>query len=331
MKRRFLTVLLAFSLLFGSSCGAGPDLQGDAADEDLTVIGMCQVGAESDWRVANSESMKAVFTEANGYRLLFDDARQKQENQITAIRKFIQQQVDYIVLMPISEAGWDSVLQEAKEAGIPVILVDRRVNVEDESLYAAHIGSDFLEEGRRAAAWIEQEFQQAEGPVRVIHIQGTLNSTAQLGRTAALEEAVEAHENWELLAQLDGDFTQAKTYEVMTQYLSSLPGEGDIDVVYCENDNIAFGALQALEEQGYTCGREGVRIITFDATRGALAECLAGRISLAVECNPLLGPLVEEAIRTMEAGRTPEKHRYVEEQVFTAENLTEELLESRKY
>ena len=330
MRRRSLTVLMALSLLFVSACGDKPDLEGPV-DEDLTVIGMCQVGAESDWRVANSESMKAVFTEENGYHLLFDDARQKQENQITAIRKFIQQQVDYIVLMPISEAGWDSVLQEAKEAGIPVILVDRRVDVEDQSLYAAHVGSDFLREGQRAATWIEQAFQEAEKPVRIIHIQGTLGSTAQLGRTAALEEALAAHENWELLVRLDGDFTQAKTYEVMTQYLSSLPGRGEIDVVYCENDNIAFGALQALEEQGYTCGRQGVNIITFDATRGALTECLNGRISLAVECNPLLGPLVEEVIQTMEAGRTPEKHHYVEEQIFTTENLSAALLERRNY
>lgn len=330
MRRRSLTVLMALSLLFVSACGDKPDLEGPV-DEDLTVIGMCQVGAESDWRVANSESMKAIFTEENGYHLLFDDARQKQENQITAIRKFIQQQVDYIVLMPISEAGWDSVLQEAKEAGIPVILVDRRVDVEDQSLYAAHVGSDFLREGQRAATWIEQAFQEAEKPVRIIHIQGTLGSTAQLGRTAALEEALAAHENWELLVRLDGDFTQAKTYEVMTQYLSSLPGRGEIDMVYCENDNIAFGALQALEEQGYTCGRQGVNIITFDATRGALTECLNGRISLAVECNPLLGPLVEEVIQTMEAGRTPEKHHYVEEQIFTTENLSAALLERRNY
>ena len=331
MSRRFLTALLALTLALACACTGRPDPSEDPVNEDLTVIGMCQVGAESDWRVANSESMKAVFTEENGYRLLFEDARQKQENQITAIRKFIQQQVDYIVLMPISESGWDSVLQEAKEAGIPVILVDRMVDVEDETLYAAHIGSDFLEEGRRAAAWIEEAFQEAEGPVRIIHIQGTPGSTAQLGRTAALEEAVEAHGNWELLVRLDGDFTQAKTYEVMTDYLSSLPGKGEIDVVYCENDNIAFGALQALEEQGYTCGRGGVNIVTFDATRGALTECLNGKISLAVECNPLLGPLVEEVIETMEAGGAPEKQRYVEERSFAAEDLTEELIEMREY
>ena len=190
MKRVVPAALLALCLVLGSACGGTNPPPGDASSEDLVVIGMCQVGAESDWRVANSESMKAVFTEENGYRLLFEDARQKQENQITAIRKFIQQQVDYIVLMPISESGWDSVLQEAREAGIPVILVDRLADVEDESLYAAHVGSDFQREGRLAAAWMEEAFRDAEDPVRIIHVQGTPGSTAQLGRTAALEEAL---------------------------------------------------------------------------------------------------------------------------------------------
>ena len=329
MRRILWAALLLAGLLTCPACGARQHPQTDAADEGLIVIGMCQVGAESDWRVANSESMKAVFTEENGYRLLFEDARQKQENQITAIRKFIQQQVDYIVLMPISESGWDSVLQEAKEAGIPVILVDRMVDVEDASLYAVHIGSDFRKEGARAAGWIAETFEDAEGPVRIIHIQGTLGSTAQLGRTEALEEAAAVHESWEILARLDGDFTQAKTYEVMTEYLRSLPG--DIDVVYCENDNEAFGAIQALEEQGYSLGPEGVRIITFDATREALAECMDGRIALAVECNPLLGPLVEEVIRTLEAGQVPDKHHYVEERTFTAGELTEALIAGREY
>lgn len=329
MRRILWAALLLAGLLTCPACGARQHPQTDAADEGLIVIGMCQVGAESDWRVANSESMKAVFTEENGYRLLFEDARQKQENQITAIRKFIQQQVDYIVLMPISETGWDSVLQEAKEAGIPVILVDRMVDVEDASLYAVHIGSDFRKEGARAAGWIAEAFGDAEGPVRIIHIQGTLGSTAQLGRTEALEAAAAVHESWEILARLDGDFTQAKTYEVMTEYLRSLPG--DIDVVYCENDNEAFGAIQALEEQGYSLGPEGVRIITFDATREALAECMDGRIALAVECNPLLGPLVEEVIRTLEAGQVPDKHHYVEERTFTAGELTEALIAGREY
>ena len=327
MRRRILFALLTLGLLLSAACTADP--AGEPAGEDLIVIGMCQVGAESDWRVANSESMKAVFTEANGYRLLFDDARQKQENQITAIRKFIQQQVDYIVLMPISEEGWDSVLQEAKEAGIPVIVVDRMVDRAYDSLYAAHVGSDFLREGRLATEWMEGRY--ADRSVNIIHVQGTLGSTAQLGRTQALEEAVARNGGWNLLAQLDGDFTQAKTYEVMKEYLQGLPPGQGVDAVYCENDNEAFGALQALEERGYVCGEGGVDIISFDATRNCLTACLEGRIALAVECNPLLGPPVAEMIRTLEAGNTPEKHQYAEDRIFTREDLTEAFIRERPY
>lgn len=332
MKRLVLVLLAALILMPCTACMAKQSPPAETTGEDLIVVGMCQVGAESDWRVANSESMKAVFTEENGYRLLFDDARQKQENQISAVRKFIQQQVDYIVLMPISETGWDSVLQEAKEAGIPVILVDRMADVPDEELYAAHVGSDFLKEGRLAVQWLETAFPDAEAPVRIIHIQGTLGSTAQLGRTAALEEAAANHPGWELLVRLDGDFTQAKTYEALTEYLSGLPERPEIDVVYCENDNEAFGAIQALEERGYPCGgRDGVKVIAFDATHNALLDCMDGKIALAVECNPLLGPMVEEVIRTMEAGQVPEKHHYVEERAFTASSLTEEIIRQREY
>ena len=324
MKR---LIALVLSLLLLAGCAAG---ETEPTEEDLIVVGISQVGAESDWRVANSESLKAAFSESRGYRLLFDDARQIQENQIMAVRKFIQQQVDYIVLMPLSETGWDSVLQEARDARIPVVLVDRMADVEDASLYAAHVGSDFYGQGKKAVAWIEGKHNDPAETVEIIHIQGTLGSTAQLGRTAALEDGMARHENWNLLTRLDGDFTQAKTYEAMGRYLDDLPEGQNIDVVYCENDNEAFGAIQALEEQGYVCGRD-VDVICFDATRNALRLCMAGKISLVMECNPLLGPMAEEIVRTLEAGQTPKKQQYIEEQQFTPETLTEEIIASREY
>ena len=325
MKRLFC-VILALLLLTG--CGQREPEQPE--DENLIVVGISQVGAESDWRVANSESMKSVFTEERGYRLLFEDARQIQENQIIAVRRFIQQRVDYILLMPLSETGWDSVLQEARDAGIPVILVDRMVDVEDDSLYAAHVGSDCYAQGRKAVTWMERKFRDSSETVNIVHIQGTPGSTAQLGRTNALEDGLAAHENWNLLTRLDGDFTQAKTYEVMCRYLDELPLEQDIDVVYCENDNEAFGAIEALERHGYQCDTD-VNVICFDATRNALKLCMEGKIALAVECNPLLGPLVEEIVQTMEAGQTPRKQHYIEEQQFTSENLTQQIIDSREY
>lgn len=325
MKRVFaLWIALALCL---TGCGQS---QPEPEMEELIVVGISQVGAESDWRVANSESMKAVFTEENGYRLLFEDARQIQENQIIAVRKFIQQQVDYIVIMPLSENGWESVLQEARDAGIPVILVDRMMDVEDETLYTAHVGSDFYAQGKKAVDWMDRKYGSGNETVDIIHIQGTLGSTAQIGRTNALTEAVDAHEDWQILTCLDGDFTQAKSYEVMCSYLDSLPPEQDIDVIYCENDNEAFGAIEALEQRGYVCGQD-VDVICFDATRNALYQCLDGKISLAVECNPLLGPMVEQIIQDLQQGLIPKKQHYVQEQQFTKESLTAELIAQREY
>lgn len=324
--KRMIAMLLAAAVLL---CGCAEETQ-ETTEPELTVVGISQVGAESDWRVANSESMKAAFSEENGYRLLFSDARQKQENQITAVRKFIQQQVDYIVLMPLCETGWDSVLEEARDAGIPVILVDRMADVQDENLYAAHVGSDFYGEGCNAVKWMENRYSGRTDPIEIVHIQGTMGSTAQIGRTRALEEAVSAHASWELLAQLDGDFTQAKTYEALSNFLREQPGDRKIDVVYCENDNEAFGAIEALQQHGYRLGTD-VDVICFDATANALRLCMDGKISLVVECNPLLGPLAEEIVRTMEEGKNPPKHKYIEERMFVRANLTDALIESREY
>lgn len=327
MNRYWLCAILVFAL---SLPGCKAEIPAEEAEENLIVVGVSQVGAESDWRVANSESIKAVFTEENGYRLLFDDAKQQQENQIMAVRKFIQQRVDYIVLMPLNESGWDSVLQEAKEEGIPVILADRMVDVADASLYAAHVGSDFRMQGEHAVKWLETYAAPKGDMINIIQIQGTLGSTAQIGRTAALEAAVSRHPDWTLLARLEGDFTQAKTYEVLREYLAQQPSV-KIDAIYCENDNEAFGAIQALEEAGYLCGAGGVAVITFDATRNGLKYCLDGKISLAVECNPLLGPLVAEVIQTLESGKVPEKQQFIEEQQFTKATLTEEIIAKRQY
>jgi simple sugar transport system substrate-binding protein len=328
MKRKIAAVLTV--LLYSVFVLAGCAKQEPAKEDDLIVIGMSQVGAESDWRQADTASMKAVFTEANGYRLLFEDARQEQENQFVAIRRFIQQKVDYIVVMPITEDGWDAVLKEAKDAGIPVIVVDRMVNVKDENLVTAHVGSDFYAEGRKATDWMKKKYAGAE-KVNIIHIQGTKGSTPQIGRTAALDDAVKSSPSWKVIARMDGDFTEAKTYEVMKEYLSNRESLPEIDVVYCENDNEAYGAIKALESFGYKCGKDGVSVISFDATHNALVYCQKGKISLTVECNPLLGPLVESVIKTIEEGKVPEKNRYVEETAFRPEDITEELLASRKY
>ena len=195
MKKKIVSALLTATMVCGMSVVPAV---GVAAADDTITVGFSQVGAESDWRTANTESMKSTFSEENGYELIFDDAQQKQENQLTAIRNFIQQEVDYILLAPVTETGWDTVLQEAKDAGIPVIIVDRMVDVSDDSLYTAWVGSNFKLEGQKAMAWLDA-YLEAKGrgdeEINLVDIQGTIGASAQIGRTEGFDEAVEAHDN----------------------------------------------------------------------------------------------------------------------------------------
>ncbi len=335
MKRASIlaAALLCAGVLAGCGQGAAnPPESGEADAGRLIVVGVSQVGAESEWRVANSESIKSALSEENGYELIFDDARNEQENQIRAIRTFIQQDVDYIVFSPRVETGWSSILQEARDAGIPVIIIDRDIEVEDRSLYAAYIGSDFRGEGETAVGWLESFLQKKgkdEDAVRIVHIQGTIGSSAQIGRTGALEQALTRNPNWQIVAQECGDFTRAKAYEVMSAILEETQ---DIDVVYCENDGEALGAIDAMEEAGLSCNADGgVIVISFDATRLGLTYCLAGKIALNVECNPLQGPYVAELIRRMERGEAVEQSQYVGETVFAFDTITKAMIEGREY
>ena len=347
MKKKLLGLALLgammATLLVG--CGSSGGKKGDTKD-DVITIGFSQVGAESDWRTANSESMKSTFSEKNGYKLIFDDAQQKQENQITAIRNFIQQEVDYIVLAPVTESGWDPVLKEAKDADIPVIIVDRMVDVSDDILYTAWVGSDFKLEGEKACAWLKA-YTEAKGmkEVNIVDIQGTIGASAQIGRTEALNEAVKAN-GWNLLAQQTGEFTQAKGQEVMQSFLKKY--KKDINVVYCENDNEAFGAIDAIKAAGYEVGADkDMMVFSFDSTKEGLKKVQSGEITLNTECNPLHGPRVEAIIKQLENKETPEKKAYVDEEMFAHDDtvksvtvdgkeypvtvVTDEVMGARKY
>ncbi len=300
--------------------------------EDYIVVGFAQVGSESDWRLANTQSFLDTFKEEHGYYLLFEDGQQKQENQIKAIRNFILQEVDYIILDPIVETGWDAVLQEAKAAGIPVILSDRLVEVEDESLYTCWVGSDFEEEGRIAGRWLK-DYLEDEGrskeEIRIVTLQGTLDSSAQLGRTKGFSDILEEQSNWNMLERMSGDFTLTKGREVMEYFLNTYE---DIDVVICENDNMAFGAIEAIKDAGKTCGPDGDMIlISFDAAQAAIEAMQRGELNVDVECNPLLGPMVEEIIQKLERGEEVNRIQYVEEQCFDALMDLDAIMGTRTY
>jgi len=331
--KRFLMLLMAAGMcLLMTACGKKePE---ELFSEDYIVVGFSQLGAESDWRSANTESMKSTFTAANGYELIFEDGQQKLSNQITAIRTFIQQEVDYIVLAPVTETGWDTVLQEAKDAGIPVIIVDRMVDVADESLFTSWVGSDFELEGKKVAEWLHQytiSNHILPEDIHIVNIQGTLGASAQIGRTKALADAANAH-GWNLLAEMSGDFTQAKGREVMEELLTQYD---NINVVYCENDHEALGAIEAIEAAGKTVGSDiaggEIMVLAFDGiNEEAVRYAKEGKITCIAECNPLHGPRVRAIIEQLEAGRTYGKLNYVEEGLFSADATINSLVIDKK-
>ena len=303
-------------------------LEREQENEDLISVGFSQLGSESIWRTANTNSVKSTLTEENGFFLLFDNARQMQEKQIKALRSFISQRVDVIVFCPVRETGWDTVLEEAKEAGIPVIVLDRAISVSDESLYTCFVGEDMREEGVKAGRWLEQELEEKgkEEKINIVVLQGTEGSSAQLGRSNGFATIAARHSNWKLMAQNGGDFTEAKGKEVMSRFLNEF---NDIDVVVAQNDDMAFGAIDALEEAGIRPG-EDVLVISFDGSKRALQYVEEGKINVDVECNPLSGPLLSDVIRKVSAGMQVEKQYYMEEKVFTKENAGG-YLEDREY
>ena len=324
MKKAGLFVLLL--CLSGLVCACAPRTNEPVKPDEsqLVVVGFSQVGAESDWRIGNTGSMLQAFSAENGYRLILEDAQQKQEKQITAIRNFINQGVDYIVLAPTTENGWDTVLAEAKAAGIPVILVDRRIGVADDSLFTCWVGSDFRREGDTAAKWMEENLPET---LRIVHLQGNIGSSAQIGRSDGLAAALKKHPGWSLVFEAPGDFTQAKGQELIEALLREGTG---FDVIYSENDNMAYGAIDALKAAGLVPGQD-VAIVSFDAGAAALRLVLNGEINLDVECNPLHGPRVRAIIEQLRRGETPSKYTYVDETSFDAENLTEEIIGKRGY
>ncbi len=319
----FLITYFLFFIIFSSCTVQKPN---DIPDqqEKLIVVGFSQVGSESDWREGNTKSMLDALSIENGYRLIFDDAQQKQERQITAIRNFINQGVDYIVLAPTTEQGWDTVLAEAKAAGIPVIIVDRQIEVSDPDLFTCWVGSNFLSEGEIAVNWMGHQLPEK---LRIIHLQGNIGSSAQIGRTEGLEKGLKDNPGWELVFRAPGDFVQAKGQELIQSLLAD---QTDFDVIYSENDNMAYGAIEALKEKGIQPGKD-VAIISFDASRDALQLIMDGEINLDVECNPKHGPRVRALIEQIERGETPRKYTYVAETFFDITSVTEEIIAQRGY
>lgn len=319
LNRRTLTAAMAAASLTGA-------LPLSAFAQKKIVLGFAQVGAESEWRTANTESIKSSAAEA-GIELKFSDAQQKQENQIKAIRSYIAQKVDVIAFSPVVETGFETVLREAKAAKIPVVLTDRSVKVKDDSLYVTFMGSDFTEEGRKAGRWLVEKMKGNPGPINIVELQGTVGSAPAIDRKKGFEEIIKADPKFKIIRSQTGDFTRAKGKEVMEAFLKA---EGKkINVLYAHNDDMAIGAIQAIEEAGMKPAKD-ITIISIDAVKGAFEAMMAGKLNVSVECSPLLGPQLMSAVKDIVAGKPVPKRIITEEGIFPMEVAAAEF-PKRKY
>ncbi|GAB3443474.1 ABC transporter substrate-binding protein [Actinophytocola sediminis] len=303
-------ITIAFAAVLLTACGAGSS--GDTSGDDGTItMGFAQVGAESGWRTANTKSVQEA-AKAAGIELKFSDAQQKQENQIKAIRSYVQQKVDVIAFSPVVETGWDTVLLEAKRANIPVILTDRAIDSEDTSLYKTFLGSDFVEEGKKAAEWL---LDNATGPQQVVELQGTTGAAPAIDRKEGFEEVIASRPEVKIVASQTGDFTRSGGKQVMEAFLRSTP---DIDVVYAHNDDMGLGAIEAIKAAGKVPGKD-IKIITVDAVKAGMEALAAGEINFIVECNPLLGEQLMDLAEKVVAGEEVPTRVVTEEGTFTQE------------
>ena len=321
-------VLLLLPILLSVSCAAppppppaAPTAKAKKTYQDL-VVGYAQLGAESEWRTANTNSIKEA-AERLGVELKFADAQQNQDNQIRAIRSFIAQRVDVIGVPPIVETGWDEVFAEAKAAGIPIILVDRRAAVPEDA-YVSYLGSDFLEEGRKAGRVMATI---TDGRANIVELVGTVGSAPANDRYRGFREIIRDYPQMNVIGSATADFTVAKGREVMAQFLAQ-HGK-TITALYAHNDDMALGAIQAIEAYGLRPGVD-IKIVSVDAARGAFEAMIAGKLNATVECNPLLGPQFFELALQVVNGEPVPKWVPSQEAVFFPENAAE-VLPSRQY
>lgn len=320
------TLMTRKAFLIGAVALAGASLAVSplsAASGKKLKVGFAQTGAESAWRTANTESMKSE-AEKRGIDLRFSDAQGKQENQIKAVRSFITQGVDAIVLAPIVATGWDPVLREAKRAKIPVILTDRTIQTSDESLYACFIGSDFYEEGRMAADWLAKHVKEKGN---IVELQGLPGSAPANERRKAFADAIKKYPGLKIIDSQSGDFERSRGKQVMEAFLKK-HGK-NINIVYAHNDDMALGAAQAIEESGLKPGKDIV-LVSIDAIGEAVKAVAEGRLNCTVECSPLFGPTVYDTVAKLLKGEKVPKKMYNKDELFDATNAAK-ALPTRKY
>lgn len=321
MKRWSLLALCALAAFLLTACGK----QTVVEQSPKVIVGFAQLGSESGWRVGNTRDIEEAAVRAN-VQLMYKNAEQKQENQIKAIRSFIASQVDVIAFAPIVEEGWDIVLREAKEAGIPVLLTDRFIITEDESLFVGFIGSDFLLEGKAGAEFLLKKTADRQH-VRIVQITGTPDSTPMKQRKMGFEEVIAGDAKYEIFRTVSGDFLRSKGKECMRNVLRETR---DIDVLYSHNDAMTLGAIEAIEEAGLQPGKD-IIIITVDGEQGAIDLLKQGKINCVVECTPLIGDVIMALAKKLAAGESIERITYSTERAFNEYDSDLESLPPRGY
>ena len=320
--RTGIAVLGALAFV-AAGCGSDSDSGDDSGSGGKIKVGFAQTGSESGWRSANTESMKEAFSDDNGFDLVFNAADNDPAAQISAVRSFISQGVDAIVIAPIVEDGWDDVLQEAKDAEIPVILEDRTVTSSDD-LYASWVGLDFKQEGVTAGEWAAETFTE---PTNMVVLEGTTGSAPANDRAEGFTEGI-GDAPIETIDSQTGEFTRDGGKTVMEGFLQKYGVDG-IDLVYAHNDDMALGAIEAIEAAGGTPG-EDIKIVSIDAVKDGMQALVDGKINFIVECNPLLGEQAADLVKQVVAGEEVEKAYFVEDQSFTQEQAAE-VIDSRPY
>jgi ABC-type sugar transport system substrate-binding protein len=324
LLRKTTTALVAGLLAVGGLTACGDDA-GSGGGDGRIVLGFSQIGAESGWRTANTKSIQEAAAAAN-IELKFADAQQKQENQLQALRSFVTQRVDVIAFSPVVESGWDTVLKEIKDAGIPVILTDRAVDAPDKTLYKTFLGSDFVKEGELSGEWLVKEFQGKPETVNIVELQGTTGSAPANDRKEGFEKVISADPKFKIIASQTGDFTRAKGKEVMEAFLKA---HSDIDVLFAHNDDMGLGALEAIEGAGKKPGVD-IKIITIDAVKDGMQALADGKFNFIAECSPLLGPQLMELVKKVHAGEAVPERVVTNETTFTQEQA-KAVLPERKY
>jgi ABC-type sugar transport system substrate-binding protein len=308
-----------------AACGSGQAPSGGGSGDGKLTMGFSQVGAESGWRTANTKSIQDAAKAAD-VDLKFSDANGEQENQISAIRSFVQQRVKVIAFSPVVRTGWDAVLLEAKNAGIPVILTDRAVDTQEKDVYKTFLGADFVQEGQWAGDWVVKQYASAPGPVNIVQLEGTTGSDPALERTSGFAKAIAANPNLKVIATQSGDFTRSGGKQVMEAFLKANP---KIDVVFAQNDDMGLGAMEAIEAAGLKPGQD-IKIVAVDATHDGMQALADGKFNFLVECNPLLGPQLMDLAKKVAAGESVPPRVVTPDQTFDQQQAAK-VLPDRKY